>query len=185
MAELPTDQEAKLRGLGRSSRSGSCRHSTMPLAYRNGLQGICQPKLNWELCGRAGGLADEARILPGDAEVTQSGLTWAKLPPAGRIPRPERQCGWRIPPPVTPAFPPNGYGIARMIGNVWDGIGRRPGIRPSIRARLLRRSLLTFEKPARAARAPTLRTPDTQCGKFQERFIKAARTLRARRPKNY
>ena len=111
---IPTDPEAT--SVGWTIIRSCMWPSAMRSPTRNGLARICQPKRNGNLRRAAG--STDAEFAWGD-EFTPAGRhmanTWQ-----GEFPRQNANAdGFERTSPVT-AFPPNGYGLHDMIGNVWE-----------------------------------------------------------------
>ena len=125
------------------------------LAYAKWAGKDLPTEAEWEFAARGG--LDGAEFAWGD-EFTPAGRhmanTWQ-----GEFPRQNANAdGFERTSPVT-AFPPNGYGLYDMIGNVWEWTADWYSPKHQADAR---EGLLHSEEPARRARRQQLRPPNDQ-----------------------
>ena len=103
-----------------STRSTIIRSCTSPIATRwptrNGPARSCRPRPNGNSPRAAGSTAPSS---PGATSSRPAASTWPTPGRANFRARISTQDGFERTSPVT-AFPPNGYGVHDMIGNVWE-----------------------------------------------------------------
>ena len=135
------------------------------LAYAAWVGKELPTEAEWEFVARGG--LDGAEFAWGD-ELTPGGKhmanTWQ-----GEFPRQNlRSDGYERTSPVA-AFPPNGYDLHDMIGNVWKWTIRKS-------TKPMRRRRAAFRKIRAADLRPPATTPVCRTSRFRARCLKAART---------
>ena len=147
----------------RQSSGRACRLFGDALAYAQWAGKDLPTEAEWEFAAR-GGLED-AEFAWGD-EFTPGGSTWP-IPGRANFPRQNlNEDGFERTSPVT-AFPPNGYGIHDMIGNVWEWTS--DWYRAQARGRRAE-GVLHSGKSARRARGRRATIPASRKSKFRARF---------------
>ena len=158
----------------RSSISGLDDHPVVHIAYRDAeayarWAGKELPtEAEWEFAARGG--LDGAEFAWGD-EFTPGGRhmanTWQ-----GAFPHQNLATTATSAPRRSMAFPPNGYGLYDMIGNVWEWTSRLVSSRAR---RPMRRRPAAFRKIRAAAARPKATIPASPRSGFRARSSKAAR----------
>ena len=163
----PLRPEEQHQRAGQSSRR-ACRLCATRSLTPNGRARICRPKPNGNSPRAAGSTAPSS---PGAMSSRPAASIW---PIPGRAISRTRifaSDGFDRTSPVT-AFPPNGYGVHDMIGNVWewttDWYSRQARGRRA-------EGVLRSGKSARRARGGRATTPASRRSKFRARSSKAAR----------